>query len=186
MNTLKKSPKPNVKPPRNFWEKTAKDLMTPNPVSIGETATVREAVAMLADKGFSAAPVIDQAGRPVGVLSRADIVVHDREKVEHLTPVPEFYDKSELKTATGESLEWGFEVESPDPSVVGDLMTPVVFSVSPKTPVPRVIKELVALKVHRLFVVDEAGVLVGVISASDLLRHLALEADALELEANGR
>jgi len=186
MNTLKKSPKPNLNPPRIFWEKTAKDLMTPNPVSIRETATVREAVAMLADKGFSAAPVIDEAGRPVGVLSRADIVVHDRERVDHLAPVPEYYHKSELKTDAGESLEWGFEVESPDPSVVRDLMTPVVFSVAPKALVTRVIKELVALKVHRLFVVDEAGILVGVISASDVLRHLALEAERLELEPNGR
>src|SRR5262249_21708562 len=52
---------------------TAADLMTPNPVSIRDVATVREAVALLTDKGFSAAPVIDQAGRPIGVLSRADI-----------------------------------------------------------------------------------------------------------------
>jgi predicted transcriptional regulator len=28
------------------------------------------------------------------------------------------------------------------------------------------------LKVHRLFVVDRAGVLIGVISALDVLRHL--------------
>jgi predicted transcriptional regulator len=31
---------------------------------------------------------------------------------------------------------------------------------------------MLGLKVHRLFVVDAAGVLVGVISALDVLRHL--------------
>src|SRR5262249_2802727 len=61
---------------------TAADLMTPDPVSIGADATIKEAVAFLTDKGFSAAPVIDRAGRPVGVLSRSDVLVHDRETVE--------------------------------------------------------------------------------------------------------
>src|SRR5437868_3767311 len=58
---------------------TAADLMTPNPVSIRDTATLAEAVSLLTDKGISGAPVIDDAGRPVGVLSRADIVAHDRQ-----------------------------------------------------------------------------------------------------------
>jgi len=58
-----------------LWADTAADLLTPNPLSISQNATVKEAVAFLTDKGFSAAPVIDEAGRPVGVLSRADIVV---------------------------------------------------------------------------------------------------------------
>jgi len=151
---------------------TAADLMTPNPVSIRDVATIHEAVAMLADMGFSAAPVIDKAGRAVGVLSRADIVVHDREKVEYLEPVPEFYDKSELRTGTGEPLSKGFQVEKPDGTHVHDIMTPVVFSVTPDSPASRVVEEMVALKVHRLFVVDRSGVLVGVISALDVLRHL--------------
>jgi predicted transcriptional regulator len=34
---------------------------------------------------------------------------------------------------------------------------------------------MLKLKVHRLFVVDENGVLVGVISALDILRHLSPE-----------
>jgi CBS domain-containing protein len=56
--------------------------MTPNPVSIREGATVREAVELLTGRGISGGPVIDEAGRPVGVLSRADILVHDREAVD--------------------------------------------------------------------------------------------------------
>jgi CBS domain-containing protein len=31
---------------------------------------------------------------------------------------------------------------------------------------------MVGLKVHRLFVVDQSGLLIGVISALDVLRHL--------------
>jgi CBS domain-containing protein len=55
---------------------TAKDLMTSNPMSIRQKATVSEAAAFLAGKGVSAAPVIDEAGRPVGVVSSTDILIH--------------------------------------------------------------------------------------------------------------
>jgi CBS domain-containing protein len=172
MKTMTKSLKEEK--PSCMWlcAETAMDLMTPNPVSIRDVATIQEAVALLTDRGFSAAPVIDEAGRPVGVLSRADIVVHDREKVEYLAPAPEYYEKSELRTDTGESLTRGFQVEKPDNARVRDIMTPVVFSVTPETSATRVVEDMAALNVHRLFVVDRGGVLVGVISALDVLRHL--------------
>jgi CBS domain-containing protein len=151
---------------------TAEEIMTPNPVSIRANATIKEAIALLADKGYSAAPVIDEAGRPIGVLSRSDIVVHEREKIEYLQPIPEFFSRSDLVTPEGEKLPRGFQVEKVDQVCVRDLMTPVVFSVGLKTPVRKVVSEMVALRVHRLFVVDASGVLVGVISALDVLRHL--------------
>jgi CBS domain-containing protein len=150
---------------------TAAELMTPNPVSIPEDATLREALALLTDRGFKAAPVIDAAGRPVGVLSSTDLLVHEREEVEHLTVEPEFYHRAELEAA-GERLGKGFQVERVDRTRVRDLMTPAVFSVAPETPADRVIAEMVALRVHRVFVVDDSGVLVGVISALDVMRRL--------------
>jgi CBS domain-containing protein len=55
-------------------EQTARELMTPNPVSISERAAVIDAAAVLANRDFSALAVVDDAGRPVGVLSRTDIV----------------------------------------------------------------------------------------------------------------
>ncbi len=54
-------------------------------------------------------------------------------------------------------------------------MTPAVFSVTPATPLVSVAEEMVQLNVHRLFVVDRDGVLVGVISALDLLRHFCIK-----------
>ena len=131
---------------------TAAELMTPNPVSVRDTATVAEAVALLTDKGFSGAPVIDEAGRPIGVLSRADIITHDREGAR--------LGISDTRPGTRA------------PTRVRDLMTPAVFSVTPQTPASKVIAEMLALHVHRLFVVDNSGVLVGVITALDVLRHL--------------
>jgi CBS domain-containing protein len=52
---------------------TAVDLMRENPISIAEDATVQEAISLLTAHCFSAAPVIDTAGRAIGVLSRTDL-----------------------------------------------------------------------------------------------------------------
>jgi len=151
---------------------SAADLMTPNLVSISEHASIHEALVLLTDKGISAAPVIDDAGRPIGVLSGTDILVHDRETVEHLPSAPEYYHRADLHMSSGEPLGKGFQVEKVDPTPVRDLMTPAVFSVQLDDAAATVVEHMMTMKVHRLFVVDPAGILVGVISALDVLRHL--------------
>jgi CBS domain-containing protein len=155
--------------PLTLIAEIAEDLMTANPVSLRDAATIREAIAFLIDKNISGAPVIDEAGRPVGVLSQHDIVVHDRETINYATP---FHEVVEPGSALAKHLADDFQIENVDQTEVRDLMTPVVFSVRLDTPAPKVIEEMVALKVHRLFVVDDNGVLVGVITALDVLRHL--------------
>jgi CBS domain-containing protein len=128
--------------PLRLRSATAVELMSSDPVSLRAEATALEARELFIAKAISAAPVIDEAGRPVGVLSQSDIMVHD------------------AAGAIGGT------------TLVQDLMTPAVFAVSPETPASEVIESLLALRVHRLFVVDPQGVLIGVISAVDVLRHL--------------
>jgi len=156
----------------------AADLMTPNPVSVRADASLREAVALLIDHGYSAAPVIDEAGRPQGVLSRADILVHDREKGMKQGPGA-YYERADLATGAGERLGPGFHVEAVDTTLVRDIMTPAVFSVGLETPAAKVIEQMLELKVHQLYVVEQDGTLVGVITALDILRHLRPEVPAL-------
>lgn len=150
----------------------AADLMTPNPVSIGVGASLHEAIVLLHDRNFGAAPVIDNAGRPVGVISRADILTHDRENVTYARPAPEYYTRHDLRLSNGETLPDDFQVEAVDPTIVGDVMTPAIFSVEPNTSAASVVEQILALNIHRLFVVDDDGVLVGVITSTDILRHL--------------
>jgi CBS domain-containing protein len=164
------------KRPKHEWTsflvlkaETAEDLMTPNPLSIRADATVREAVAFLIDKGISGAPVIDEAGRPVGVLTQFDLLVHDREKTEYVVPDPEYVDAN---PAMHKRLRENFQIEKVDRTRVRDVMTPLVFTAAPDTPAGTVIEDMLSRKVHRLFVVDDNGLLVGVISALDVLRRL--------------
>src|SRR5262245_3122489 len=145
--------------------KTAADLMTANVVSVRDIATLKEAIACFIDKGISAAPVINEAGHPVGVLSQTDIVIHDREKVRYLPAYAGSVGYEEINLDE-------FQIEEADPTEVREVMTPVVFTIPALAPAIQVIEEMTAMNVHRLFVVDASGVLVGVISTLDVLRHL--------------
>jgi CBS domain-containing protein len=138
---------------------TASDLMVENPVSIREDATVHDAVRLFTKHGITAAPVVDAAGRPVGVISHTDLIVHARVKLDWPP-----------RAENGRRKDDGPGHEDAMP--VGELMTPAVFSVAPDTPAGSVIEQLLALKVHHLFVLDATGVLVGVIGATDVLRNL--------------
>jgi CBS domain-containing protein len=100
-----------------------------------------------------------------------DVIIHDRNSVGYARPVPEYYLKSDLQDAIGEPAN-GFQVEVADRTPVRDLMTPVVFSVRPETPARQVIEQMLHLRVHRLFVIDKDGVLVGVVSMTDVMRRL--------------
>ena len=141
---------------------TAAELMSVDPVSIQADAFVAEAVVLLTERGFSAAPVIDDAGRPVGVVSRTDLLVHDREEGAQ----PACFACDQVASVSG------FQVKRIDTTRVADVMTPVVFCVAPDESAERVIAQMLGLNVHRLFVVDADGALVGVISAQDVLRFV--------------
>ena len=151
---------------------TAADLMTPNPECIRADATVREAVALLVDHGLSAAPVIDGGGRCVGVLSLADIVVHDREMADYPAPGPHGGGPADAAAGPEETGLSGPPAEAADFARAGDIMTPGVLSVTPDTSVRWVVEGLVRLKVYRLFVVGKDGALAGVITALDVLKYL--------------
>jgi CBS domain-containing protein len=160
---------------RPFELLRAKDMMSPNPVSIHRDAGIREALELLTDRGFGAAPVIDEAGRPIGVISRTDILIHERECVRHARlpdDVSSPYDWSDWDMLPERSLPVGFSIEITDPTTVAEIMTPAIFTVPLEAPVREVVKRMRELKVHHLFVVDSDLALVGVISPLDVIRHL--------------
>lgn len=140
----------NSPPASRACERVAADVMVRNPVSLRAEATMDEAMAMFVDKGIDAAPVIDAGGRPIGVVSRSDLFIHLLEEKRR---------RSRGADPTLDSGQIG----------VTDLMTPSVFAVAPATPIARIVREMLGLHVHRLFVVDDSGILIGVITAMDVL-----------------
>ena len=145
---------------------TASDLMVPNPISLRAEANVAEAMLLFTEKGITAAPVIDDSGHPIGVISRSDLLIHQCE------------DQKQRGGAYFHASPFESVDVTPKPATtmnVADLMTPAVFAVAEDTPVHRVVSDMLGLRVHRLFVVDKDGTLVGIITAIDVLRHLKKE-----------
>jgi len=141
---------------------TARYLMTDNPISINEHATLQDAAAFLARRGISAAPVINDAGRPIGVLSRTDIA-----RLTSVVP--------ETPRMLGDFVnEWTMKDPADCEHIpVRQVMTPQVLSVALDASLAEICQKMLGHRVHRLFVIDRHGILVGVISALDVLRRLS-------------
>jgi CBS domain-containing protein len=135
----------------------ASEVMHANPISIRANATVNDGIRVLCDHGISAAPVIDEAGRPIGVISQSDILAFLRESTHELFGPAT---KTEGTMNPGQSTR------------IRDVMTEGIFTIPAHALIRRVVEQMVGLKVHRLFVIDEDGVLIGVISTLDLLGRL--------------
>jgi len=127
---------------------TAADLMRGHLGSLSHAATFSEALAFFIDRNVTVAPVVGDRDEPVGVLSVTDLLIHVRACVE---------------TDCAGGIE---------PTAVAQLMTPTVFAVDVHTSAADVVRDMLRSRVHHLFVTDDAGAIVGVVSTCDVLRHL--------------
>ncbi len=126
-----------------------RDLMQSRLKTISTDATVAEAVDVLTSAGVSALPVLDRFGRAVGVLSSREILL------------------AETRCQTPAERERLFEG-----TLVLEVMAPWPPVAHPETEVTEAARTMLALKVQRLFVEDQ-GVLVGVISQTDIVGAVA-------------
>jgi CBS domain-containing protein len=157
----------SAKPPRLVLQAdTAEDLMSKNPISVREDADVQEAIALITRRGYSAAPVINDGGRAVGVISVTDILIHNRESAGCCDATARCGSKSSMASAD----EGGVAVASC--VTVGDIMTPTVFAIRRDSTAAAVVQTMIAYQIHQVFVTDEDGTLIGVITGGDILRQL--------------
>jgi CBS domain-containing protein len=152
------------------------ELMTDNPLSIPSDATALEAVQLLTARRFSAAPVINEAGHPVGVVSRSDLlkgllVLKD---IDRSLEDDWFQCGNMISDDTSVSVKnWNPQL---DVVTVSEIMTPLVIGLAPDDSIERAVELMLTEQVHRLFVMDDDGVLIGVISTFDILRNLKAQA----------
>ncbi|MDI6712679.1 MAG: CBS domain-containing protein [Anaerosomatales bacterium] len=148
---------------------TARDIMTPDPVTVDEDLPVKDAAKLMAERGIGALPVL-RDGRLVGIVTEGDLIMQDV-KVQFPTyihlldgfimyPPAAARFETELKKAVG--------------ATVGDVMTRKVVTVAPDASVEDVATLMVDRDVSRVPVVDGDAV-VGIVSKSDIVRSLAAE-----------
>lgn len=148
---------------------TARDIMTPNVVSVPENMDLKDLAKMFLREGFTGAPVVDRGGELVGVISQTDLVYYQLTRGDELVDAAHFYDSARVE---GHHLPRGFQIEDANTATVADLMTPVVHAVTERATIEAVIRLMTDKHIHRV-IVRRGPVPVGIISALDVLRAFA-------------
>jgi predicted transcriptional regulator len=153
---------------------TARDLMNPEMLTVSDSMSVRELARFLLSKQISGAPVTDDDGDLVGVVSLTDVAAAASNDVSVGADRgnPDFY-LHDLEEAFSEEEIRRFHIEEGDLSVA-DIMTPTVYSVDEDAPVSEVARIMLDGHLHRILVTAD-GAAVGIISTSDLLGLLVDE-----------
>jgi CBS domain-containing protein len=147
---------------------TAADLMNPEVLTVRENLSVRELARFLVDNEITGAPVEDASGKLVGVVSLVDIasVASDSGDVSSDQSNPDFFVRGWEDAIDLEEMI-DFRVDNED-LLVGEIMTPTVYSVAEDATVSEVAEMMLKGHLHRLLVTRDDKP-VGIVSTSDLL-----------------
>lgn len=146
---------------------TAQNIMTHDVVTVKENATVRELAALLLERNISGAPVVDETGAVIGVVTESDLIFQN--KKVHLPTAFAILDAF-VFLERPEKMET--ELKKIAGSKVGDICSRKLISVGPDTELEELATLMAEKKIHTLPVMSE-GRLVGVIGKSDIIRTIA-------------
>ncbi|MFJ5546171.1 CBS domain-containing protein [Streptomyces sp. NPDC093225] len=147
---------------------TVSDVMTHTAVAIGREASYKEIVEIMHQWKVSAVPVLEGEGRVVGVVSEADLLPKEEFRREQ----PVLPDQLEEASKAGAVL-------------AADLMSSPAVTVRPGATLAEAARIMARKRVKRLPVVDDIGMLEGVVSRSDLLKVFLRPDEELAEEVRG-
>ncbi|HQR05219.1 MAG TPA: CBS domain-containing protein [Gemmatales bacterium] len=146
--------------------------MSDNPVSVSDIETAQGVAQVLIEHRISAVPIINEAGHPVGVISRTDLVNHLVQLQSHVRTLEEDWfecgnivDEEIIRSQPCRAGSWS-------KITAKAIMNTRLFTVTPEDSLEIAVELILKHHVHRLFVVDHDGVLVGIISTFDILNRL--------------
>lgn len=143
--------------------------MTTEVFTVTPETSISEMAKILENRQIGGVPVVDKAGRLLGVITQSDLVsrVQDLE----LPPAINILDFHIYLQIPSHLFH---RVEKMLGTTVGDCMTADPVTVTPGTPVAKVAGIMANQKVHTIPVL-EGGKLVGIIGKMDLVRAMARE-----------
>jgi CBS domain-containing protein len=143
-------------------EAPVRDVMSREVHKVQADTPLAEAVELLLDKVYRALPVVDKAGRVVGILTDGDLL----DRVDLLAvSVQKELNEAEIAQELHRLRQAG--------QTVGESMTPDPVTVVDDTTIAQAVNVMVEHNIKRLPVVDAQGKLVGMVSRVDVLRALA-------------
>jgi CBS domain-containing protein len=129
--------------------------MTTSVVAVRKGASFGEMADMLRRRRISAFPVVDDAGRVIGVVSDGDLLVKEAVQADGTSMLAALRHLKEDDKATG--------------ITAGDLMTQPAITIGPEASVAEAARLMYDRRVKRLPVVNPAGKLLGIVSRVDIL-----------------
>lgn len=137
--------------------------------------SVPELSAFLVAKEISGAPVVDDGGRPIGVVSLTDVAAAatGSSTIANERRRPNFYLR-DLQEAYNEEDLHKLHIEGGGDLQVADIMTSAVYSVEEDDSVAEIAATMLKGHLHRVLV-TRGEEIVGIISTSDLLGLLVEE-----------
>jgi CBS-domain-containing membrane protein len=156
------------------------DAMCDRIVEVPTYKTMAEAARVLADHHVSAAPVVDDHGRCVGLISTADFVKCVAELSDEAQP--------HKPAMRGDAGDWTAcadatgHVVPPHDEPVARYMTAAVQTITAEAPLVTAARMMCAQHYHRLLVLDGTGRPAGVISTMDVVAALVHLADEVQDE----
>ncbi len=122
------------------------EIMSTQVVPFTAQTTIQEATQVMLERQISGAPVVDEHHKPIGIVSKTDLLEAWHE--HHKSP-----------DAAGETL-------------VGNIMVPYLLAAQHSSPIALAAALMAYEGVHRLLVLNEKSVMVGIVTSLDILRWL--------------
>jgi CBS domain-containing protein/PII-like signaling protein len=139
------------------------EIMTRDVATVTPETTLAQVVEKLLDKPYTALPVVDSAGRVVGIISDTDLLERGEMAVSLSL-------KKALEPEFARSLIAGLRHST---RVVAQVMTPAPVTIGPKVYLSEAARRMSKRSLKRLPVVTDDNHLVGVLSRVDILKALA-------------
>ena len=155
-------------------EQKASEIMTKSVACLRPSDRIADAVNLFLRDQISGAPVVDEAGVCVGVLTATDIVSFEEKREQ----TPTVGGKTACRPF--DSWAWGAdwwhqfgrlskEIQPHLEEPVSEYMTRGLVSVTEDTPIGVIMRQMTDAHVHRVLVLDTERRLVGIITTMDVL-----------------
>jgi CBS domain-containing protein len=139
------------------------DVMTRNVITLRADSSLAEAAKVLGDNDITGAPVVDGAGRCVGVLSMTDLALRDNRLLETARL---------FRVASAAVPIGGVEMKVAANESVADCMSPLVQTIEASASIINAARILCRERIHRLVIVDDDQRPVGVVSSLDIIASM--------------
>ena len=153
----------------------ARDVMVSPVITADESATVRDVAKLMLEKHISAVPVVDRAGKLVGIVSEADLMRRQEAGTEQ-------HSSWWLSLLLGERALAADYIRS-HATKVTDIMARDIHAARPDTPLCEIADIFEEKHIKRVPIVNDNNVPVGIVSRANILQAIASARPKLDISA---